>query len=58
MACGSAGLCFARSLQGSGLRIALVEKQQEAALGAPADDWREIAITRHSLRRLRAPQRA
>jgi len=49
---GPAGLCFARSLAGSGLRIALVERQQEAALVAPADDGREIAITHHSRRLL------
>lgn len=50
---GPAGLCFARSLAGSGLRIALVERQQEAALMAPADDGREIAITHHSQRLMR-----
>ena len=50
---GPAGLCFARSLAGSGLRIALVERQEEAALIAPADDGREIAITHHSQRLLR-----
>ncbi|RCS29875.1 FAD-dependent hydroxylase [Rhodanobacter denitrificans] len=49
---GPAGLCFARSLAGSGLRIALVERQEEAALAAPADDGREIAITHHSQRLL------
>lgn len=47
---GPAGLCFARSLAGTGLRMALVERQQEAALIAPADDGREIAITHHSRR--------
>ena len=45
---GPAGLCFARSLAGSGLRIALVERQDESALSNPADDGREIAITHHS----------
>ena len=45
---GPAGLCFVRSLAGSGLRIALVERQEEATLAAPADDGREIAITHHS----------
>lgn len=50
---GPAGLCFARSLAGSGLRIALVERQPEAALIAPADDGREIAITHHSQRLMR-----
>ncbi len=50
---GPAGLCFARSLAGSGLRIAVVEGQEDAALRAPADDGREIAITHHSQRLLR-----
>lgn len=50
---GPAGLCFARSLAGSGLRTALVERQEESALIAPADDGREIAITHHSQRLLR-----
>lgn len=50
---GPAGLCFARSLAGSGLRIALVERQAEAALITPTDDGREIAITHHSQRLLR-----
>lgn len=45
---GPAGLCFARSLAGSGLRIALVERQSESALSNPADDGREIAITHRS----------
>jgi 2-polyprenyl-6-methoxyphenol hydroxylase-like FAD-dependent oxidoreductase len=35
---GPAGLCFARSLAGSGLRMALVERQETAALAQPADD--------------------
>lgn len=50
---GPAGLCFARSLAGTGLRIALVERQEEAALRAPADDGREIAITHYSQRLMR-----
>ena len=50
---GPAGLCFVRSLAGSGLRVALVERQQEATLAAPADDGREIAITHRSQRLLR-----
>ncbi len=45
---GPAGLCFARSLAGSGLRIALVERQEEALLADPADDGREIAVTHRS----------
>jgi ubiquinone biosynthesis UbiH/UbiF/VisC/COQ6 family hydroxylase len=51
---GPAGLCLARSLAGSGLRIALVERQAEAALAAPADDGREIAITHRSQGLLRS----
>lgn len=50
---GPAGLCFARSLAGSGLRIALVERQDEAVLVAPVDDGREIAITHHSQQLMR-----
>jgi ubiquinone biosynthesis UbiH/UbiF/VisC/COQ6 family hydroxylase len=50
---GPAGLCLVRSLAGSGLRVALVERQPEAALIAPADDGREIAITHRSQRLLR-----
>lgn len=45
---GPAGLCFVRSLADLGLRIALIERQPEEALAAPADDGREIAITHHS----------
>lgn len=47
---GPAGLSFARALSGSGLRIALIERQKEPALAEPADDGREIAITHHSRR--------
>lgn len=50
---GPAGLCFVRSLADTGLRIALVERQQETALQAPVDDGREIAITHHSQRLMR-----
>lgn len=45
---GPAGLAFARSLAGSGLRIGLIEKQSEAALAEPAFDGREIALTHRS----------
>ncbi len=51
---GPAGLCFARSLAGSGLCIALVEQQDEATLAAPADDGREIAVTHRSRQLLQA----
>ena len=50
---GPVGLCFARSLAGSGLRVALVERQDEASLARPADDGREIALTHRSARLLR-----
>ena len=42
---GPAGLSFARSLAGSGLKVALVERQPRAALADPVDDGREIALT-------------
>lgn len=45
---GPAGLSFALSLQDSGLRILLLEKEAEAGLAAPAFDGREIALTHHS----------
>ena len=45
---GPAGLCLAQSLSGAGLRIMVVEQQEQAALQAPAFDGREIALTQHS----------
>ncbi|MEG2804981.1 5-demethoxyubiquinol-8 5-hydroxylase UbiM [Stenotrophomonas sp.] len=45
---GPTGLCFARSLADSGLRIALVEQQPQAALAEAAFDGREIALTHAS----------
>lgn len=45
---GPVGLCFAKSLAGIGLRVALVEGQPREAIAEPADDGREIAITHHS----------
>jgi ubiquinone biosynthesis UbiH/UbiF/VisC/COQ6 family hydroxylase len=50
---GPAGLAFAASLAGSGLRLALLEKQPEAALADPAFDGREIALTHLSMALLR-----
>ena len=50
---GPAGLCFARSLAGTGLRIAILEQQDEAALADPPYDGREIALTHFSARLLR-----
>lgn len=47
---GPVGLAFARSLAGTGLRLALVERQPLSALAAPASDGREIALTRRSKR--------
>lgn len=48
---GPAGLCFARSLADSGLRVSIVEQQPRAALEAPGVDGREIALT-HASRRI------
>ncbi len=45
---GPAGLCFARSLAGSGLRVAIVERQPLEAIAEPAFDGREIALTHAS----------
>lgn len=45
---GPAGLCFARSLAGSGLSVAIVERQPLAAIAEPAFDGREIALTHAS----------
>jgi ubiquinone biosynthesis UbiH/UbiF/VisC/COQ6 family hydroxylase len=50
---GPAGLCFARSLAGTGLNVALVEAQDGASLAGPAFDGREIALTHHSVHLLR-----
>lgn len=51
---GPAGLCFARSLAGSGLRLALIEPQSAAQLADPPFDGREIALTHHSAHLLTA----
>ena len=45
---GPAGLCLARALRNTGLRICLVEKQARSALQQPVFDGREIALTHHS----------
>lgn len=50
---GPAGLCLAKSLAGSGLRIAIVEQQAESAVANPAFDGREIALTHHSVKLLK-----
>ena len=57
---GPAGQAFAGCLAGSGLRVALVDRQEEAALAEPAFDGREIALNHRSmaiLRRLGAWER-
>jgi ubiquinone biosynthesis UbiH/UbiF/VisC/COQ6 family hydroxylase len=51
---GPAGLAFTRSLTGSGLSVALIEGQPEAALRDPGFDGREIALTHHSIRLLKS----
>jgi ubiquinone biosynthesis UbiH/UbiF/VisC/COQ6 family hydroxylase len=50
---GPMGLAFARSLRGSGLKVALIERQSRAALENPGDDGREIALTQRSIALLR-----
>jgi ubiquinone biosynthesis UbiH/UbiF/VisC/COQ6 family hydroxylase len=49
---GPAGLSFARSLAGSGLSIAIIEKQEHEVLADPAYDGREIALTHRSIQAL------
>lgn len=46
---GPAGLCLARSLAGSGLRIAMVEQQSLDKICRPEFDGREIALTQKSV---------
>lgn len=46
---GPAGLSFARTLSGHGLRIALIERQNKSRLKAPAFDGRDIALTHRSV---------
>lgn len=50
---GPAGLCLARALRGSGLRLCLIEQQNRESLQDPAFDGREIALTQHSAELLR-----
>lgn len=49
---GPAGLCLAAALADAGLDVAVLERQPRAALAEPADDGREIALTRASRERL------
>ncbi|WP_419899674.1 5-demethoxyubiquinol-8 5-hydroxylase UbiM [Roseomonas sp. USHLN139] len=51
---GPAGLALATSLGGSGLAVAVIEQQPEAALAEAGFDGREIALTYHSLAILKA----
>ena len=50
---GPTGLCFAKALADTGLRITIIERQTEAALAEPAFDGREIALTHHSAQLMR-----
>ena len=51
---GPAGLAFARTLAGVGLRVAIVERQAREELAEAAFDGREIALTHRSVDTLRA----
>ncbi len=51
---GPAGLCLAHALAGTGLAVALVERQTAEALASPAFDGREIALSHASIARLQA----
>jgi ubiquinone biosynthesis UbiH/UbiF/VisC/COQ6 family hydroxylase len=50
---GPAGLSFARALAGTGLGVAVVERQPESAFAEPGFDGREIALTHLSVALLR-----
>lgn len=50
---GPAGQSLACSLNGSGLKIALIEKQSESVIAEPEYDGREIALTHLSVKILR-----
>ncbi|MDR0184437.1 5-demethoxyubiquinol-8 5-hydroxylase UbiM [Lysobacter arvi] len=50
---GPAGLCLARALDGSGLRVTVLERETEQCLRAPKFDGREIALTQRSVRLMR-----
>lgn len=51
---GPAGLALACALEGSGLRVTLLERSPEASIADPAFDGREIALTHRSQAILRA----
>ncbi len=42
---GPAGLGFVRSLAGSGLKVAIIERLSEDVLADPPEDGRDIALT-------------
>ena len=46
---GPAGLAFARALDGSGLKVVVIERQPLDALAQPCSDGREIALTHRSV---------
>ena len=50
---GPTGLCFAKALADTRLKITVIERQTEAALAEPAFDGREIALTHHSAQLMR-----
>ncbi len=50
---GPAGLSFAKSLSGAGLRMALIEKQSLESLANPDYDGRDIALTHLSVKILK-----
>ena len=50
---GPTGLCLAKALAASGLRIMVIERQTEATLSNPAFDGREIALTHYSAQLMR-----
>jgi ubiquinone biosynthesis UbiH/UbiF/VisC/COQ6 family hydroxylase len=45
---GPAGLCFARALADSGIKIKVIERQELEAISNPSYDGREIALTHFS----------
>ena len=50
---GPAGLALAAALVGAGLSVTVLDSQDRAALAAPAEDGREIALTHSSVALLR-----
>ncbi len=50
---GPVGLCLAKALAESGLRIVVLERQAKATLSSPAFDGREIALTHYSAQLMR-----